>query len=152
MEEMIRLRDSICSVVAFVRPAWRDPWLYVVVLFSIAYYIPTSRFIGALADEGVILHGAVRILEGQVLYRDFFEFHGPGAFFVTAAWMKLFGSTFASVRLLGTTTATLIALLIYLTIRRVSGPGVIAVALALLFAVRMPHDVNHHTLTTAASM
>src|SRR5438477_12054930 len=66
--------------------------------------------------------------------------------------MKLFGSTFASVRLLGTTTATLIALLIYLTIRRVSGPGGIAVALALLFAVRMPHDVNHHTLTTAASM
>lgn len=139
-------------MVAFVRAAERDLWLYIVVLFCIVYYIPTFRYIGALADEGVMLHGAARILEGQILYRDFFEFQGPGAFFITAGWMKLFGSAFASVRVLGTATATLIALLIYLALRRVSGNRAIAVAVTLVFVVRAPHDISHHSFTTAASM
>jgi hypothetical protein len=54
--------------------------------------------------------------------------------------------------MLATLTATLTALLMYLALRRVSAHRAAAVALTLVFVVRAPHDVNHHMLTTAASM
>jgi hypothetical protein len=37
------------------------------------------------ADEGIVLQGAQRILQGQVLYRDFFSFFTPGSYY----WMAL---------------------------------------------------------------
>lgn len=44
-------------------------------------------------DEGIILQGAQRILDGQVLYRDFFSFFTPGSYYFTAAVFRLFGDS-----------------------------------------------------------
>jgi hypothetical protein len=135
-----------------LRVAARDPWLYAIALFSIVYCIPAFRLVASLSDEGIILHGAARLLEGQVLYRDFFEIIGPGTFLVSAAWLKVFGSSFAAIRVLSVATVTLIAILTYLTARAVSAHRAIALALALVFLVRAPQDLNHHWFTTTAAM
>jgi len=51
-------------------------------------------------DEGVFLAGAVRILQGETLYRDFFSNTGPGTFWMLAALLRVFGITLESARLL----------------------------------------------------
>jgi hypothetical protein len=134
------------------RAVARDPWLYGLAVFSVIYCIPAFRLVASLSDEGIILHGAARLLEGQVLYRDFFEIIGPGTFLVSAAWLKIFGSSFAAIRVLSVAAVTLIAILIYLTARAVSAHRAIALALALVFLVKAPQDLNHHWFTTAAAM
>jgi hypothetical protein len=135
-----------------IRSVGRDPWFWAVVVFSVAYFLPVFRLLGSLSDEGVIVHGAIRIHDGQVPYRDFFEFLGPGSFFVLAAWLKVFGATFDAVRLLLIVTLTLIGALTYVSARMVSGQRVIAAALTAAWLIRAPHDTNHHWFTTAASM
>ncbi len=42
-------------------------------------------------DEGIFLHDAMRMLEGQVIYRDFFQFTLPGTQLVYLALFKAFG-------------------------------------------------------------
>ena len=49
-------------------------------------------------DEGVLLAGAMRILHGQVPYRDFFFFQAPGPLYMIAAWLHVFGHTLVSAR------------------------------------------------------
>lgn len=44
-------------------------------------------------DEGIILQGAQRILNGQVLYRDFFSFFTPGSYYLLALLFRVFGNS-----------------------------------------------------------
>ena len=44
-------------------------------------------------DEGIYLHGAQRILEGQNLYKDWFGFTGPGTDWIFAVVFGLFGNS-----------------------------------------------------------
>ncbi len=43
-----------------------------------------SRDVGVF-DEGIILSGAMRVLAGQVLHRDFYSLYGPAQYYITAA-------------------------------------------------------------------
>src|ERR1700739_4225813 len=45
-------------------------------------------------DEGIILQGAQRILDGQVLYRDFFSFFTPGSYYLFALVFRVFGNSY----------------------------------------------------------
>jgi Dolichyl-phosphate-mannose-protein mannosyltransferase len=45
-------------------------------------------------DEGIILQGAQRILDGQVLYRDFFSFFTPGSYYLLALEFRIFGDSY----------------------------------------------------------
>lgn len=130
----------------------RDPLLYAVPLFAIAYSAPILRWLSWLGDEGVLLHAAVRIVDGQAPYRDFFEFLPPGAFLIPAAWMKVFGGGFLAARVLALGVVATIGALLYTGARLTSGNRVLAALLALAWAVRMSFETNHHALTTAASM
>ncbi len=49
-------------------------------------------------DEGIFLEGALRILHGQVPYRDFFLLMGPGTFWLQALALKTLGVTLAASR------------------------------------------------------
>src|SRR6185503_680707 len=99
----------------------RDPLLYGVVLIGAAVSAPYFRYVVSLGDEGVLLHGAMRILAGEVLYRDFFGILPPGGYLIAAAWMKLFGPDFAGVRVLAVGVIVGIAALVYATARLSSG-------------------------------
>src|SRR2546425_13239728 len=94
-----------------------DPLLYAVALSAALVCAPFFRYVEWLGDEGDVLHGAARILGGEVLYRDFFEFLPPGGFLIVASWMKVFGVGFASVRGLSGCVVAAIAALGYATAR-----------------------------------
>lgn len=136
-------------------PLLRDPLLYGVALIAVAVCAPFFRYVQWLGDEGVFLHAAVRILGGEALYRDFFEFLPPGAFLIVAAWMKLFGVGFASVRVLAVCVIVVIAALLYSAARLSSGNRPLAALLAIAWAVFSQGIwtvISHHWFTTAASM
>ena len=68
-----------------------------VVFLSVCLYlgwISASRvFLDGDNDEGIYMDAALRILHGQMPYKDFFAFSGPGSFFLTAASSRIFGIT-----------------------------------------------------------
>jgi hypothetical protein len=103
----------------------------------------------------VVLHGAERILRGEALYEEFFEFLPPGGFLVVAAWMQLLGEGFASVRALAVGVIAVIGALTYAAARLASGRRALAALLAVAWVVFSQGawtTVNHHWFATAASM
>ena len=68
------------------------------VMFAVAVFFGAFVFLLAtmgrsvdLYDEGIVLFGSVRVLSGDVPYRDFHTNYGPGQFYALAALFKLFG-------------------------------------------------------------
>ena len=97
----------------------------------------------------------MRILGGEVLYRDFFGILPPGGYLIVTAWMKAFGVGFAGVRVLAVGVIVVIAVLVYATARLSSGSRPLAALIAVAWAVLSPGTwtvINHHWFTTAASM
>ncbi|MBN1613128.1 MAG: glycosyltransferase family 39 protein [Deltaproteobacteria bacterium] len=67
-------------------------------------------------DESLILFGAVRILSGDVPYRDFYANYGPAQYYVLAALFKLFGTSVIVERLWDLIIRSSTILIIYLII------------------------------------
>ncbi len=130
----------------------QDPFLYIAPAVVILLCGPIFRWLSWLGDEGFLLHGAVRMLNGQRLYGDFFEFLPPGGFVLVALWMKLFGASFAAARVLAIGVLALVAALLYVAARLSSGHRGLAAAVTLVWVVRAPFELSHHWLTTAASL
>jgi hypothetical protein len=76
-------------------PAYAILFVSALVLFALAM----SRSI-SVYDEGLILTGASRVLDGALPHRDFYANYGPGQYEIVAAFFKLFGSSVAAERLL----------------------------------------------------
>jgi hypothetical protein len=136
-------------------PLLRDPLLYGIVVVGLLVCVPFFRYVGWLGDEGVLLHGAVRIVGGEVLYRDVFGILPPGGYLIVASWMKVLGVGLASVRVLAVGVIVSIAVLIYAAARLASGSRPLAALVAIAWVVSSPGTltvINHHWLTTAASM
>lgn len=94
--------------------------VYGVFAFCVSLFLlPFMSCVALGSDEGTLLCGAARIVQGQVFARDFFEVMGPGTFYWLAAFFKIFGISILAARvylfliLLGT------ALSIYFLSRRV---------------------------------
>ena len=66
----------------------RAEWLVTLVVFiaSCAYLRLFRDGFAFGPDEGITLQGAQRIVQGQLLYRDFFFFMTPGSFYWMAAY------------------------------------------------------------------
>jgi hypothetical protein len=132
-----------------------DGLLWVTMLITVAICAPFFRYVMWFGDEGIVLNAADRILRGDRLYGDFFEFLPPGSFLVAAAWMQLIGSSFASMRVLAIGVIVAIAGLMYVSARLTSGNRTLAALLAITWAVvsQGPWTViSHHWFATAASM
>lgn len=65
---------------------------------SLLYLSIFRRYTLLDPDEGIILQGAQRILDGQVPYRDFFSFFTPGSYYLNALLFRMFGNTFLVAR------------------------------------------------------
>lgn len=81
-------------------------------LYALAfvYFLPGINQRVNTYDEGVIVYGATRVLQGEVPYRDFWTMYSPGQFYILAAAFKLFGTTIETERLLDTALRALIPL------------------------------------------
>src|SRR5262249_36904985 len=95
-------------------------WLLFVGVTVFVLCLPFIGTIFGLSDEGVLLHGAERLLRGERLYVDFFEFLPPGGFLIVAAWFDITGISMFSARLLAILTITGIACFTYLACRQAS--------------------------------
>src|SRR5687767_12222920 len=84
---------------------------------TFALCLPFMDAVFGLGDEGMLLHGAERLLRGQRLYFDFFEFLPPGGFVIVAAWLDITGISIRSARLLAILAITGIACFTYLACR-----------------------------------
>ncbi|MGB9735860.1 MAG: hypothetical protein ACPL1H_06490 [bacterium] len=74
--------------------------LYVAIFLITHWYLSYYRnMLYALsADEGIFLYGAKRVLDGQIIYRDFFSHFFPGNYYLLALIYKIFGYSFAAAR------------------------------------------------------
>ena len=68
------------------------------VLTTVVVLANTQRNL-AIYDEGLILAGAMRLLHGDVVHRDFYSPYGPGQFAVVAMLFRMFGESFLVERL-----------------------------------------------------
>ena len=103
-----------------------------VAALSFAYFLTYPLAIGK-ADESHLLYGAKRILEGEVIYKDFFEILTPLAYYLFAGIFRVAGTTLLAARVgIACIQALGCGLLFHLT-RRVSG-GAEAALVTLIFA------------------
>jgi len=144
-----RLETESPSISAF--------WLLLVLVVSVlltAPFIITFRW----WDEGIFLLGAERLLHGDRLYADFFEFLPPGSFLITAGWLAMVGTSLWSVRCLAILVIVGVSCLIYLTCRSVLKNAAASALFALAWLVFSLYQggwlvqISHHWFTTLFSM
>jgi hypothetical protein len=59
-------------------------------LASLVYQAISMQAAIGLYDEGIILFGARRVMDGDLIHRDFYSNYGPGQFYALAALFELF--------------------------------------------------------------
>jgi Dolichyl-phosphate-mannose-protein mannosyltransferase len=126
--------DNECAI---SRPEESAQDLQIVLLLfvvSCAYLSLFRRYTAIEPDEGIILQGAQRILQGQVLYRDFFSFFTPGSYYFLALLFRVFGTSFLVARSTLVVFGAVFSLLHYLLARRVCSGGT-AFTIALLVTI-----------------
>jgi dolichyl-phosphate-mannose-protein mannosyltransferase len=101
---------------------------------TVFYLLAFLRYSALEPDEGIVLQGAHRILDGQLPYRDFFSFYTPGSFYLVAALFKIFGDSFAVARFSIVVVGGIFPVLTYAFARRGSSRSM-ALFVALLTVV-----------------
>lgn len=71
-----------------------------------------------LYDEGIILFGARRVTDGDLIHRDFYSNYGPGQFYTIAALFKLFSRSILVERLWHNFVISLSVAVIFLIVVR----------------------------------
>ena len=96
-------------------------WGIVALLFVLAtgYRLLFRRFVPMSYDEGITLQGAQRILDGQVLYRDFFSLVTPGSYYFFALIFRIFGDSMVVARTVVAIYGGFFSVTTYLIARRV---------------------------------
>jgi hypothetical protein len=90
-----------------------------ILFLSIVYLRLFYNYTLVNGDEGIVLQGAQRVLEGEVPYRDFFSFFTPGSYYWLAFFFKVFGSSILVGRAVLVVEGGLFSVLTYLLARRV---------------------------------
>jgi hypothetical protein len=105
-------------------------------------------------DEGIAFQGAVRILNGELPYHDFFSFYTPGCYFLYAALFKIFGTSIEVARFLLLIYGALFSAVSYLLARRVTGriAAVWVAALVALMSLPSRFQNLHSWDSTATSL
>jgi hypothetical protein len=130
-------------------------WLLFVGLTVFMLCLPFMHSIFELSDEGILLHGAERLLRGQRLYIDFFEILPPGGFVIMTVWFGVTGISIWSARLLAILTITGIACFTYLACRQASKHALSSALVAIGWAVMSQGfwtQISYHWFTTLFSM
>lgn len=126
------------------------------VVFSLCatlYLLPFMRVL-LNTDEGLLTYGAVRITQGQVFARDFFEIVGPGTFYWVALFFKVLGVTFFAAHTCLFITSLATALLIFALTQRICDnsqvlPSVVIAGTS--FGAIWP-TISHHVDSNCAAL
>jgi hypothetical protein len=80
-------------------------------IFSLLYIALGSTHGFNIYDEGVAVTGAMRVLHGEIPYRDFWTMYAPGQYYFLAGIFKIFGQSLIVERILSVVTLWGIAVL-----------------------------------------
>ncbi len=76
----------------------------------------------SIYDEGIVVYGAARVLNGEVPYRDFWTFYSPGQFYTLAGLFAVFGVNLMVARVFSVVMSAGLSLAVYLVARRLLTP------------------------------
>ena len=105
-------------------------------LVSVVCHLPVLDMRLNVYDEGIILAGAERVVQGDVPYRDFWSMYPPGQFYTLAALFKLFGSSVLVERIYDLVVRSLLAMCAFLVTRKLGlsiGAAIAGWAMALVW-------------------
>jgi hypothetical protein len=97
-------------------------------------------------DTWIALYGAKRILEGQLLYKDFFDFVTPGTDYVLAAVFYLFGVKLSVARIaLAVSNGIVVAIVVFMSSYAIKN-RLLSVLLPVLTAIYSSYNyyISHH--------
>src|SRR5262245_12332455 len=99
MHPGMRLHTSSTTVPAPGHWSWPDAVLPLAIGVSTYVYIGyVWPYLLVGLDEGAFIYEGKRILDGDVMYRDFFDLTGPIAQYLLALWYFLLGTSMETVR------------------------------------------------------
>ena len=100
-------------------------------------------------ESGLWIDDAVRVLHGEVMYRDFFEFLAPGVVYVNALLIAVLGSSAASAMLIPLLVGTAITVLMgHLSSKLLRGSWQIAPPLFFAVVVYPSYTLGNHKWLT----
>jgi 4-amino-4-deoxy-L-arabinose transferase-like glycosyltransferase len=104
-----------------------------------------------LHDEGLLYATASRFVDGQIPYTDFYLVQAPGAFYVQAALIKIFGLSFLAGRIFKQVQGLVVVWLSYRIVLRATGDSRSALVAAIASAMfSAAHHFRLHWYTTDA--
>jgi len=105
----------------FTTPEWDrvDGVLLVLIFAAVAAYLSLLPWGLQSADESYFLNEAKRIRDGELMYRDIFEFTTPLSPYAMAAMFWIFGTTMATARITMAVVHALTAVALYASARGV---------------------------------
>ena len=115
-------------------------------VFVLALLVFTSQFYSGSLDEGMLWSSAMKVAEGQMMYRDFFEFWTPGSVYLLGGLFALFGLKVWVSQMLYVLIGLACYILLYLVLKR-TGFGWLTclVSIGLFVAISATHlALNHH--------
>ena len=126
------------------------------VIVAVGLAIGLPRYLNGidLGDEGALAYGAERVLQGQIPHRDFYCNHPPLSSYTAVAMFKLFGTSLASLRILGLCIYLLIPLLVYSLLRHLTKPLIALVAAipAAIFGMPLYHFIPFASIHAITAM
>jgi hypothetical protein len=117
-----------------------------VFVISLGYFLSYARY-GLAYDEGYLLDGVEKVMEGQVIYRDFHHTYAPGRFYLVAAAFEAFGKSLLVERYIFALLQALKCSLAFLIVWAITGNGFALVAPVLIMMAPGPwHKVFFSSL------
>jgi hypothetical protein len=90
----------------------------IIFLAGFVYYLSYYKYLPLTGDEGHLVNGALRVLDGQLPLKDFYQTYAPGRYWVLAFLFRIFGPSLSLERLLWVIVHALANVLMYLAARR----------------------------------
>lgn len=117
-----------------------------ILALSAAYLFPFTRLLHRIGDEGTIVYGAQRVIEGAVPYRDFVEVMGPGSFYWLALFFKILGDSWQVTQFCLLVTAAGACFLVYWIARQYVSRRAAVIAWLFFVILSLPlwPASNHH--------
>ena len=129
-------------------------WLLGVGILAVLLCLPFLRLV-LFEEEGTWLNAAARLRHGQTIYRDFFQFHAPLSFIMTASWLDVAGPTLAGAHMLAMLVTAGSACFIYLACRQATGSSAAGAFCAVAWLVVSQGfwtQINHHWFASFFSL
>lgn len=116
-------------------------------LYLAFFRAKTPIYLFTIADGGVWIDEADRVVQGELIYRDFFEFLPPGIVYLNAAVLFLFGPRISAFGFAAVALGTIISCVLHsLSARAVASRWRLLPPVAFVVLVYAPHSLGNHKM------